>query len=69
MRARPTGFPWQQQISGGTTYRPRPRLGAAPGLSIVPAGIGNMVGGAFLVAPPFWYALRPEARATFTDAA
>ncbi len=30
----------------------------ALGWSIVPAGLGNMLGGAFLVAVPFWYAFR-----------
>ncbi|MEX2501886.1 MAG: formate/nitrite transporter family protein [Trueperaceae bacterium] len=29
--------------------------------NIVPAGIGNMIGGAALVAVPFWYVLRPDA--------
>jgi len=39
-----------------------PGWGAALGWSIIPAGIGNMAGGAFLVALPFWYALRPGQR-------
>ena len=34
-----------------------PGWGAALAWNIVPAGIGNMTGGAFLVALPFWYAL------------
>ena len=28
--------------------------------NIIPVGIGNMIGGAFLVALPFWYALKPS---------
>lgn len=28
--------------------------------NIIPVGIGNMIGGAFLVTLPFWYALRPK---------
>lgn len=32
--------------------------------NIVPVGIGNMIGGGFLVALPFWFVLRPEERAT-----
>lgn len=40
----------------------------ALGWSIVPAGIGNMVGGAFLVALPFWFALRPAHRHALSDA-
>jgi hypothetical protein len=31
-------------------------------LNIIPVGIGNMAGGAFLVALPFWYALGPARR-------
>lgn len=45
-----------------------PGWGAALGWSIVPAGIGNMVGGAFLVALPFWFALRPAQRRSLSDA-
>ena len=26
--------------------------------NVIPVGIGNMIGGAFLVALPFWYAFR-----------
>lgn len=37
-----------------------PGWGTALGWSIVPAGLGNMIGGAFLVAVPFWYAFRPN---------
>lgn len=32
--------------------------------NIVPVGIGNMIGGALLVALPFWFALRPHERNT-----
>lgn len=39
-----------------------PGWAAALGWNIIPAGIGNMAGGAFLVALPFWYALRPAQR-------
>jgi formate transporter len=39
-----------------------PGWAAALGWSVIPAGIGNMAGGAFLVALPFWYALRPAQR-------
>lgn len=28
--------------------------------NVIPAGIGNLLGGALLVALPFWYALRPK---------
>lgn len=35
--------------------------------NIVPVGIGNMIGGALLVALPFWYALRPEERKSLTE--
>lgn len=35
-----------------------PGWGTALGWSIVPAGLGNMIGGAFLVAVPFWYVFR-----------
>jgi formate transporter len=34
-----------------------PGWGAAFWWNIVPAGIGNILGGALLVALPFWYAL------------
>jgi len=44
-----------------------PGWGAAIGWSIVPVGLGNMLGGALLVALPFWYALRPEARRVVRD--
>ena len=30
--------------------------------NLIPAGIGNLIGGTLLVALPFWYALRPLAR-------
>lgn len=36
---------------------------AALAWNIVPVGIGNMIGGAVLVALPFYFALRPEERA------
>ena len=39
-----------------------PGWGAALAWNIVPAGLGNMAGGAFLVALPFWYALGPARR-------
>jgi formate transporter len=39
-----------------------PGWGAALGWNIIPAGLGNMAGGALLVALPFWYALRPAQR-------
>lgn len=39
-----------------------PGVGEALWWNVVPAGIGNMIGGAFLVALPFWFALRPEER-------
>lgn len=37
-----------------------PGWGTALGWNLVPAGIGNVIGGALLVAVPFWYALRPR---------
>ena len=37
-----------------------PGWGAAFGWNLAPAAIGNVVGGALLVALPFWYALRPH---------
>jgi formate transporter len=37
--------------------------GAALGWNIVPAGLGNIIGGTLLVVLPFWYALRPHERA------
>lgn len=37
-----------------------PGWAAALGWSIVPAGIGNILGGALLVAVPFWYVFRPS---------
>lgn len=39
-----------------------PGWGTALGWNIVPAAIGNLIGGTFLVALPFWYALRPRER-------
>ena len=39
-----------------------PGWGAALAWNIIPAGLGNMAGGAFLVALPFWYALDPARR-------
>lgn len=39
-----------------------PGWGAALAWNIIPAGIGNMAGGAFLVALPLWYALGPARR-------
>ena len=44
-----------------------PGWGAALGWSVVPAGLGNMLGGTLLVALPFWYALRPETRRGVRD--
>jgi len=37
-----------------------PGWGAALVWNIIPAGIGNILGGALLVALPLWYALRPR---------
>jgi formate transporter len=37
-----------------------PGWGPAMLWNIIPVGIGNMIGGAFMVALPFWYALRPK---------
>ena len=45
-----------------------PGWGAALAWNIIPAGIGNMAGGAFLVALPFWYALGPARRRALTAA-
>jgi len=39
-----------------------PGWGAALAWNIIPAGLGNMAGGAFLVALPFWHALGPARR-------
>ena len=39
-----------------------PGWGAALAWNVIPAGLGNMAGGAFLVAFPFWYALGPARR-------
>jgi formate/nitrite transporter FocA (FNT family) len=39
-----------------------PGWAAALAWNIIPAGIGNMAGGALLVALPFWYALGPARR-------
>lgn len=39
-----------------------PGWGAALAWNIIPVGIGNMAGGALLVALPFWYALGPARR-------
>ena len=36
-----------------------PGWATALGWNIIPAGIGNMLGAALLVAAPFWYAFRP----------
>lgn len=44
-----------------------PGWAAALGWNIIPAGIGNMTGGAFLVALPFWYALGSGQRRTLAD--
>ena len=44
-----------------------PGWGTALGWNIVPAGIGNMIGGAMLVAVPFWYALHPQTRSDTLD--
>ncbi|MBW3662746.1 MAG: formate/nitrite transporter family protein [Actinobacteria bacterium] len=38
-----------------------PGWATALGWNIVPAGIGNMLGAAVLVALPFWYVFRPSA--------
>ena len=44
-----------------------PGWGPALAWNIIPAGLGNMAGGAVLVALPFWYALdRPRRRALAT---
>jgi formate transporter len=40
-----------------------PGWGVALWWNIIPAGIGNMLGGALLVALPFWFALKPDTRA------
>ena len=40
-----------------------PGWATALGWSIVPAGIGNMIGATVFVALPFWYVFRPSARA------
>ena len=45
-----------------------PGWGPALAWNIIPAGIGNMAGGAFLVALPFWYALGPARRRALTAA-
>lgn len=39
-----------------------PGWATALGWSIVPAGIGNMIGAAVFVALPFWFVFRPSAR-------
>lgn len=39
----------------------------ALGWNILPVGLGNMLGGALLVALPFWYALPPETRREVRD--
>jgi formate transporter len=46
-----------------------PGWGPALAWNVVPAGIGNMLGGAVLVALPFWYALRPTERNTLVVSA
>lgn len=43
-----------------------PGWGAALGWNIIPAGIGNMLGGTFLVAVPFWYSLGRSRRVALT---
>jgi len=40
-----------------------PGWGTALGWSILPAAVGNLIGGFFLVVLPFWFALRPHERA------
>jgi formate transporter len=45
-----------------------PGWGAALAWNIIPAGLGNMAGGAFLVALPFWYALGPRRRRALASA-
>lgn len=40
-----------------------PGWGVALWWNIIPAGVGNMLGGALLVALPFWFALHPDTRA------
>lgn len=39
-----------------------PGWGVALWWNIIPAGIGNMLGGALLVVLPFWFALHPDTR-------
>jgi formate transporter len=43
-----------------------PGWATALGWNIIPAGIGNMLGGSLLVALPFWYTLRPSERTRVT---
>ncbi len=49
-------------FSIGTSMGIGPGWGTALGWNIVPAAIGNLLGGTLLVALPFWYALRPHER-------
>lgn len=44
-----------------------PGWGLALLWNVIPVGIGNMLGGALLVAWPFWYALPHEARQDVRD--
>jgi formate/nitrite transporter FocA (FNT family) len=36
--------------------------------NIIPAGVGNVIGGMFLVVLPFWYALGPPERRAMREA-
>jgi formate/nitrite transporter FocA (FNT family) len=40
-----------------------PGWGSALAWSILPAAVGNLIGGFVLVVLPFWFALRPHERA------
>lgn len=44
-----------------------PAWGEALIWNLLPAGLGNMIGGALLVAVPFWYALEPKHRDLVRD--
>ncbi len=44
-----------------------PSWGEALAWNLLPAGLGNMIGGALLVAVPFWYALKPQHRDLVRD--
>jgi formate/nitrite transporter FocA (FNT family) len=49
-------------FSLATSMRIGPGWGIALGWNIVPAAIGNLIGGTLLVALPFWYGLRSHER-------